>query len=234
MIREGIAEAFRLLVRLDPHVLDAAARSIVVTLLAVAAAAACGVPCGLLLARRPVPGRAVWVFLLRVGMSVPTVLIGLVGFALLSRRGPLGDWGLLYTPAAIVLGEFCLAFPIIASWTHGAISRLDPRAGETARTLGAGPVQRVVTYLNETRLALGLAVLTAFSRCFTELGIAMMLGGNIPGRTRTLTTATALETTRGEFGRGVAMSLILVLIALLITLGIALASRQQAEGEADP
>jgi tungstate transport system permease protein len=164
-------------------------------------------------------------------MSVPTVLIGLLCFGLLSRRGALGEFELLYTTWAIVLGEFFLALPIVVTLTHGAITRLDRRVFETAITLGAGVIQRAMTYLREARLAIMLAVLTAFSRCFTELGIAMMVGGNISGRTRTLTTATALETARGEFASGVAMSLILLTIALLVTLSIALLSSATAEAE---
>ena len=163
-------------------------------------------------------------------MSVPTVLIGLLCFGVFSRRGVLADLELLYTTWAIVIGEFFLALPIIATLTHGAIVRLDRRISETAMTLGAGPVQRTITYLREARLAIMLAILTAFSRCFTELGIAMMVGGNIPGRTQTLTTATAQETSRGDFSRGMAMSLILLLIAMTVTVVISLLNRRREEG----
>ncbi len=221
MIREGLTEAFALLRAADPSVLDAAVRSVWVSTIAVGLASLAGISGGLVLARKPIPGRRLMVLLARVGMSVPTVLIGLVCFAMLSRRGPLGSLDLLYTNGAIIAGEFCLALPIIITLTHAAISRVDSRIPESAQTLGVGPLQRSLTYLNETRLAIVLAVLTAFSRCFTELGIAMMVGGNLPGRTRTLTTATALETSRGEFARGVAMSLILLLIALVITVATA-------------
>ena len=229
MIRDGIGEALRLLLQLDASVLDATFRSLWISTLAVSAAALTGVGFGLLLARKRVPGRATLVVLCRVGMSMPTVLIGLLCYAVFSRRGSLGDLELLYTTWAIVVGEFFLALPIVTTWTHGAILRLDPRVAETARTLGAGTAQRVMTYLSEARLAIALAVLTAFSRCFTELGIAMMVGGNIPGRTRTLTTATALETARGEFARGMAMSLVLLLTATLVTLAIVWFSRTGSE-----
>jgi tungstate transport system permease protein len=227
VILEGIIDAWDLLVGLDAAVLEAAATSLIVSIVAVAIASVLGIGLGLWLARRTFRGRAVIVLLFRVGMSVPTVLIGLLCFALLSRRGPLGDSQLLYTKWAIVIGEFFLALPIVTTLTHGAFTRLDPRVAETANTLGAGLFQRVRTYLSEARLAVLLAVLTAFSRCFTELGIAMMVGGNISGRTRTLTTATALETSRGDFARGVAMSLILLLIALLITTGTAALGRNE-------
>jgi tungstate transport system permease protein len=229
VIREGILEALRLLLRLDASVIDAATRSLWISVVAVVTATVVGIAVGLLLARKQFPGRSVLVLLFRVGMSVPTVLIGLLCYGLLSRRGSLGELELLYTPTAIVLGEFFLALPIVATLTHGAVSRLDQRVFETARTLGAGTIQRAMTYLREARLAIMLAVLTAFSRCFTELGIAMMVGGNITGRTRTLTTATALETARGEFASGVAMSLILLSIAMLVTLAIALLSRETVE-----
>ena len=231
MIREGIQEALKLLLRLDSSVIDAATRSLWVSIVAVAAASVVGIATGLALARKRFTGRSVVVVAFRVGMSVPTVLIGLLCFGLLSRRGALGEFELLYTTWAIVLGEFFLALPIVVTLTHGAITRLDRRVFETAITLGAGVIQRATTYLREARLAIMLAVLTAFSRCFTELGIAMMVGGNIAGRTRTLTTATALETARGEFASGVAMSLILLTIALLVTLAIALLSRATAEAE---
>lgn len=229
MIRDGIRDAVDLLIQFDSAVIDAAIRSLWVSLVAIVAASVTGVGIGLVLARKPFFGRQVLVAMFRVGMSVPTVLIGLLCFGVLSRRGALGDFELLYSTSAIVIGEFFLALPIVTTWTHGAIANLDPRIPETAQTLGAGRLQRITTYLKEVRVAITLAVLTAFSRCFTELGIAMMVGGNIPGRTRTLTTATALETSRGEFSRGVAMSVILLFIALLVTVAVAWFSRGDEE-----
>ena len=160
-------------------------------------------------------------------MAFPTGFVGLVCFALFSRRGPLGPLELLYTPWVIVWGEFLLALPMIVSITHGAIKSLDPRVSETAWTLGANRFRRWGTYVSEARVGVVLAVLTAFSRCVTELGIAMMVGGNIKDRTRTLATATALETGKGEFGRGMAMSLILLTIAMGVTFFIVLLSREE-------
>ena len=218
---DGVTGAIGLILARDPLVGDAAWRSLWISLVSVGLAGALGVPAGSLLSHARFPGRSAIVLLSRVGMSIPTVLIGLLCYGLLSRRGPLGGLELLYTPAAIVIGEFCLALPIIVTWTHGAIRSLDSRVMETARTLGAGPIRRWRTCLAEARLEIALALLTAFSRCFTELGIAIMVGGNIAFRTRTLTTATALETARGEFERGVAMSLILLVIAVAVTLSIA-------------
>ena len=229
MLTEGLTEALRLIARFDPLVMGAAWRSLWISTLAVLLGAVVGVGIGSVLARCRFVGRSILVLLFRAGMAVPTVLIGLTCFALFSRQGPLGSMELLYTPWAIVLGEFLLAVPIVVSWTHGAVSNLDPRVAETAKTLGAGSLRRWRTYLSETRMAITLAILTAFARCFTELGIAMMVGGNIQFRTRTLATATALETARGEFARGVAMSLLLLMMAMVLTVAIAWLMRTEDE-----
>jgi len=227
LFRDGLIEAGKLIVRRDPLVMDAAWRSLWISLVATGMAAAIGILIGAWLGRKRFWGRSLIVLGFRAGMAVPTVLIGLVGYGLLSRRGVLGGLDWLYTPWAIVLGELCLALPIIVTWTQGAIGGLDPRLPETARFLGAGPLRRLATYLSEVRTALALAMLTAFARCFTELGIAMMVGGNLKYRTRTLTTATALETARGEFARGIAMGLILLGIAMLVTAAIGRLSQSQ-------
>ena len=205
LLWDGLVGAGQLLLAGDPLVMAAAWRSVWVSGLAVAAACIVGVPIGAVLAQGRFAGRGVLVVAFRAGMSIPTVLIGLVCYALFSRRGPLGPLDLLYTPSAIVLGQFLLAGPIIVSWTHSSLASLDVRVAETAFTLGAGVWRRAWTCLSEARIGVALALLTAFARCFTELGIAMMVGGNVKHHTRTLTTATALETARGEFQRGVAM-----------------------------
>ncbi len=229
LLWDGLTGAVQLLIARDPLVASAAWRSAWISLVAVGLAWLVGVPTGSLLARRKFVGRGMLVMLIRAGMSIPTVLIGLVCYAMFSRRGPLGGLDLLYTPWAIVIGEVGLAIPIIVTWTHSAVSSLDPRVAETALTLGAGPVRRWLTYLSESRIGIALAVLTAFARCFTELGIAMMVGGNVKFRTRTLTTATALETARGEFSRAVAMSSILLLMAVVMTVVVAWISRQEKD-----
>ncbi|HIA62734.1 MAG TPA: ABC transporter permease subunit [Planctomycetes bacterium] len=228
-IWNGIVEALKLILAGDPQVLDAAWRSIWISTTAVALAAVVGIAIGCLLARANFRGRTLLIILFRAGMGIPTVLIGLVGYALLSRQGPLGMLELLYTPVGIVLGEFALALPIIVSLTHAAIANLDPRVHETAVMLGASPWQRLKTYLGEARLAITLALLTAFARCFTELGIAIMIGGNIKFITRTLATATTLETARGNLSRAVAMSLVLLLMAIVMTTVISLLSTPRSQ-----
>jgi tungstate transport system permease protein len=229
LLWEGLVEAARMLASFDPLVMDAAWRSLWVSSVAVFLAALIGLPLGVLLARRRSAVSGLVVLAARVGMAVPTVFLGVIGYALLSRRGPLGPAELLFTPWAIVLGELLLALPITLSMTHGAVRALDPRAAQTARTLGAGAWRRGVTYLSEARLGVMLAVLNAFARCVTELGIALMVGGNLLGQTRTLATAVALETGKGEFGRALAMGLVLLAVALVVTLGVASQARQGPE-----
>ena len=227
LIWEGCRDAIHLLLHRDPLVLDAAWRSLWISLLAVGLSTVVGLPLGTLLARLTFPARAFVVLGFRAGMALPTVFIGIVCFALFSRRGPLGPFELLYTPWAIVCGEFLLALPLVVSICHSAVQALDPRVGESAWTLGASPLRRWRTYISEARIGVALAILTAFSRCVTELGIAMMVGGNIKDRTRTLATATALETNKGEFGRGLAMGLILLMIAMSVTLVVGFLSRNE-------
>jgi len=229
LIWEGLTEAYWLLITLDPLVMGAALRTLWISTLAVALATAFGLPAGTVLGRVRFPGRQLVVMACRAGMAVPTVFIGIIGYLLMSRRGPLGPLELLYTPWAIVAGEFCLALPIILSITQGTIKALDRRVGETAWTLGAGLLRRWRTYISEARVGVVLAVLAAFARCVTELGIAMMVGGNMPDRTRTLATATAMETGKGEFGRGMAMGIILLMVALLVTILIVSLTRENRD-----
>jgi tungstate transport system permease protein len=224
---DGFQQAIALICQLDRLVMGAAIRSIWISTLAVAIAALAGIPIGSCLARRKFWGRTLAVLFFRASMGMPTVLIGLICYASFSRRGPLGGLDLLYTPWGIVAGEFLLALPIIVSWTQAALMNLEPAIPETARTLGASPLRRWRTYLSEARVAIALALLTAFARCFTELGIAMMVGGNIKYRTRTLATATALETAQGDFARGFAMGLILFFMALVITAVVGLLTRPE-------
>lgn len=227
LIWDGLREAMQLVLSGDPLIIAAALRSLWITTTAVALAAVVGLPLGVGLARSRWPGTRLAVLLFRAGMALPTVFVGVVCYAMFSRRGPLGPLEVLYTPWAIVVGEFVLALPIIVGLSHGAVKSLDPRVGETAWTLGAGLMKRFATFLSEARVGVTLAVLTAFARCVTELGIAMIVGGNIKGRTRTLATATALETSKGEFARGMAMGLFLVLIALGVAALMGWVSRER-------
>ena len=229
LLGEGLLEALRSLASLEPQVMGAVWRSLWISSLAVIAAALIGIPIGTVLARKRFFGRDTLVLFARAAMAVPTVFIGVLGYGLLSRQGALGSLDLLYTPWAIVLGEVLLALPLTTTMTHGAVRALDPRVAETARTLGAGTLRRSFTYLSEARIGAMLAVLTAFARCLTELGVAITVGGNIRGHTRTLATGMALETGRGEFARCLAMGLVLLTVALLVATAMARLGRQGSE-----
>ncbi len=157
LFRDGLTEAFKLIANGDPLVMDAAWRSLWVSLVATGLGAIFGIIVGSILARKRIVGRSFLVLFFRAGMAVPTVLVGLIGYGLLSRQGLLGDWDLLYTSWAIVLGEFCLVVPILVTWTHGAMSQLDPRISETARMLGASPLRALanVSFRMPIRIGLG-------------------------------------------------------------------------------
>jgi tungstate transport system permease protein len=215
---EGVQEAGRLLLAGDRATWHAVLVSVLCTTTAIVAAAFLAVPYGAWLAtgRRRLGGAQV--FLLRWGMFVPTVVVGLLVYGLLSRRGPLGPMDLLYSKEAIVIGEALLAFPVLAALTHGAVSALDPVAIETARTLGASPTRALFTALGEVRVGVSAAFLAAFARCFSELGVAVTVGGNLELRTRTLASTVVLDLSRGRFGKALAPGLLLLLVALAVAL----------------
>jgi len=175
-----------------------------------------GVPLGFIIAAKDFPGRAFVRTLLNTLMALPTVVVGLTVYAFISRQGPFGQWGLLFSPTAVVIGQWVLATPLIMALTLSATQSVDPRVGLTARTLGANPGQEAFVILKEARFALMAGIIAGFGRVIAEVGAAMMLGGNIRGYTRTMTTAIALESSKGEFGFGLALGFILMALALFI------------------
>lgn len=162
------------------------------------------------------PGRRVLISLFSTLLSVPAVVVGLTLYLLLSRQGPLGDWRLLFTQTAMILGQIALSFPILVAMGHSALQSADRRAWETALTLGAPPLRAVSTVMWEVRFGLLAALLAAFGRIIAEVGASMMLGGNILNYTRNISSAIALETSKGEFAQGIALGI--VLLALAFTL----------------
>ncbi len=212
----------RLLVARDPQVMSAVTVSLWVALLATALATLFGAPIGFLVATRSFRGRRAAELVLNTSTALPTVVVGLLTYALLSRRGMLGALGLLYTPSGMVIGETFLVTPLMAALTLAVVSSADPRIEETALTLGASRLRAALTVLAEMRRGLLAAVATGFGRLISELGIALMVGGNILGATRTMTTAIALETSKGEFALGLALGFILLAVALAVNMGIAL------------
>jgi tungstate transport system permease protein len=212
------------------EVLSAASLSLGLSATAVTIASLPGVPLAAALGLSRSRRRDVFLVAARVGMSFPTVVVGLLVYGFLSRSGPLGSLGLLYTPQAIVTGEVLLAFPLVVALGASAVGALDPRFRDTARSLRLGRGRTVMLAVSEARDGFTAAILVAFARCVTELGVALLVGGNLRGSTRTLTTAIALETSRGDFARGVRLGLVLVGIALLVNIAVAVAFRR-AEGK---
>ncbi len=217
---EIFQQAGRLLWSLDEQLLSCVEVSLLCSLAATLAAVAVGVPLAVLLGRKQFPGRKTLLVLANTGMAVPTVIIGLVCYMLLSRSGPFGSAGLLYTRWGIIAGEFALALPMIVAMFSASAAALSPALEKTARTLGAGRSCVFIAILREAEGGLLAATMAAFGRIVSELGIAMMVGGNIRNSTRTMTTAIALETQKGEFAMGLALGLILLLIALGINAGM--------------
>jgi tungstate transport system permease protein len=214
---DGLREGVRLLVQRDAEVLHALWVSIFCSVVAVALAGAVAIPYGTALGVLRPRGWRAQVFVLRVLLSVPTVVIGLLVYGFLTNRGPLGDLRLLFTQAAIAIGETLLAFPVLATHLQGVAAGLDRTVVDEARTLGAGRARTIRLCLGEMRASLAVAVLTAFGRCVTELGIASLVGGGLPRETRTLTGVIQLEVSKGEFGRGVAAAIPLLVVAALAT-----------------
>lgn len=221
---EALVSAVRLLVTMDPRVVAAAAVSVKVSVAATLLGAVIGVPIGFTVAARKFRGRRVLEVTLNTLTALPTVVVGLLAYALLSRRGPLGVWGLLYTQPAMVFGETILVAPLLAALTMGVVSGADPRIEETALTLGASRLGAAVTVLAELYWGVLVGIIAGFGRLISELGVALMVGGNIKDATRTMTTAIALETSKGDFALGFALGLILLTLALAVNLGLAVLS----------
>lgn len=212
----ALADALRLIVTGDADIWHITAVSLFVSLAALTLATAAGVPLGYALAHAR--GRAARAIssLLHTLTALPTVVVGLLLYFTLSASGPFGWMELLYTRAAMIVGQTVLALPIVAALTLVAVQRLPPAAFETAASLGLSPVTRLMVLVGEARGAVVSALLLAFARVFTELGAAVILGGNIRGETRTLTTVIALEHTKGDDARALALGVILLAIALAV------------------
>lgn len=190
--------------------------SLRISFVAVAVASLFAVPLGIFVALRTFSGKRLLLQMLNTLMALPTVVVGLLLYGMFTRVGPLGEWGLLYTPAAIVIGQCVLIFPIVWNLSISAAAGADRRLESTCRSLGADNVQLGFMFLNEVRFALMAALVSGFGRAIGEVGVAMMLGGNIAGFTRTMTTAIALETSKGEFEFALALGLLLLLVAFLV------------------
>ncbi|MDG5468198.1 ABC transporter permease [Deltaproteobacteria bacterium IMCC39524] len=215
---ESLLTALELIINFDREVRITAWVSLYTSSCAIVIAALLGVPTGLWLGLNRFRGRQILLALLNTLMALPTVVVGLLLFGLLSRQGPLGPLGLLFTPLAMIVGQTVLATPIVANLVLAAVTGADQRIINTALTLGASRFQAAIQLLREIRFGVMAAVIAGFGRVIAEVGVAMMLGGNIRNSTRTMTTAIALETSKGEFAFGLALGMLLLSVALLVNL----------------
>lgn len=221
-ILDASRQAFELLLGGDRELWGVIFISLRVSLFALILATPPAIALGFVLASFRFPGRRVLVVLVQTLMALPTVVVGLILYLLLSRQGALGEFHLLFTQDAMIIGQAALAFPILVAFTLSAVQGADVRVTETAKTLGARPLRVAWTTLLEVRFAVMAAIVSGFGRVISEIGCAMMVGGNIAGVTRNITTAIALETSKGEFAQGIALGIVLVAIALLVNYFMAL------------
>ncbi len=214
-IAAGLIEAFGFLLRGDGETYSAIFTTLKASTLSMAASLVIGIPLGFLLGYYSFPGKRQVRTVVDTLLAMPTVVVGLLVYAFISRRGPMGDFGLLFTIPGIALAQTILITPIVISLTATAIEGLDRRLRMTLIALGADARQIAITSLVEAKYAVLMAAVAAYGRAISEVGISMMVGGNIKWHTRTITTAIALETGKGEFAMGIALGIVLLLMAFL-------------------
>lgn len=217
-IIQGFSQAFRLIVSGDRELLGIILLSLEVSGGALILATLLGLPVAAVTGLKRFPLRGAVVSLLQTGMGLPPVVVGLLMYMLLSRHGPLGFLSLLYTPGAMILAQTILAFPIVASLAAAAIVAVDPVVKQAALTLGASPRQQTFTVIREAGYGIMAAVIAAGGRVMAEVGAVLMVGGNIAGYTRVMTTTIALETDKGNFELAIALGIILLALSLIINL----------------
>jgi tungstate transport system permease protein len=208
--------AWQLIIGLDPALLAIVRLSLAVSLSALVLAALIGMPLGAMLALVRFPGRPVLVVLLNALMGLPPVVVGLAVYLLLSRSGPLGAFGLLFTPTAMVIAQTIIIIPIIAAPTRQTVEDLWREYRDELSAMDVGPIGRMTTLLWDARVSLFTAVLAGFGRAAAEVGAVMIVGGNIEGFTRTMTTAVVLETSKGNLPLAMGLGIILVALVILI------------------
>ncbi len=215
-ILQGFDKAFSLILGLDAELFGIIFLSLEVSGLALLIATMLGLPAGAILGLKKFPCRGLVVSAMNTFMGLPPVVVGLFVYLLLSRRGPLGALGLLYTPSAMVIAQTILAAPIVIALCRSAIVSVDPIILQAARTLGATPRQETIAIIKEARYGILSAIIAAFGRVMAEVGSILIVGGNIAGYTRVMTTTIALETDKGNFELALALGIILLLISFII------------------
>lgn len=218
LVLDSLLSALRLIVSLDRDVLAITGRTLAIAATSTVIASLIFIPAGSLIHFHSFRGKALLVNVIQTLFSMPTVFVGLLVFITFSRDGPLGGLGILFSPAAIVVGHVLLISPIMAGLTISALRGVSPEIRDTAVSLGAGRTQAIVTIVREARYGVTTAVLMGFGRALSEIGLAIMVGGNIRGYTRTLTTAMSLETSIGNFELAMALGIILVSLALTVNI----------------
>lgn len=217
-ISAGLIRAIQLIVTLNPEVVDITARSLSISLTSVLIASLINIPIGGLIEFYDFRGKRALVTIIQTLYSLPTVTVGLVVYLILSRSGPLGSLGLLFTPTGMVIGQAILITPIMIGLTISALGGVNIQIRETAASLGANDLQIILTVMKEAKVAVIAAILLGFGRALSEVGVAMMIGGNIRWYTRVLTTSIALETSRGDLELSIALGIILIAISMVVNL----------------
>lgn len=225
-IYAGFVQAIYLLTAGDESTWSAVSATLKVSTFSMVIAMAAGLPCGFLIGYFDFKGKLALRTVLDTMLALPTVFIGLVVYGLISSQGPLGEFNLLFSLGGIALGQTILAFPVIAALTAAAIQAIDPQLKLTLISLGAGKKNILLTCLWEVRFGILAAVVNAYGRVMTEVGISMMVGGNIKWHTRTITTAIALETGKGMFANGIALGLVLITIAFAVNIFLSFLKKQ--------
>ena len=215
---EAIQEAFRLIITIDPEVFSIVGRSLSISGLATILACIWGIPIAVLIGLYSFPGKKIIRSLFNALLGIPTVALGLILYLLWSRSGPFGFFQLLYSPLGIAIGQSILITPILVSFASSTLGSTDTRIKDLAKTLGASNFQISYAIIREAFWEILLSITASFNRAFAELGVAMMIGGNIRYVTRMLTTSIALETARGDIPFSIALGIILMVIVLSITL----------------
>ena len=216
----GFAEAFNLLLNGNLETYSAIKATLYTSSVSILLAVLVGFPLGFMLGFYDFRGRKILRLLSDTALAMPTVAIGLILYAFITRNGPLGSLNLLFTLKAVMLGQFVLALPIIISLTASVVENMEKKHYLTILNLRLAPTKLVFCVLYELRYALMVVIATAYGRIVAEVGVAMMIGGNIKYFTRTITTAVSLETNKGEFAMGIALAMVLIFIAFLVNLAI--------------
>lgn len=219
-IWQGFIRAIELIITLDAEVIEIVGRSLRISLTSSLLAALICVPLASIIHFNRFPGKRALINIVQTLFSVPTVIIGLFVFVLLSRSGPLGGLGLMFTPTAMIIAQMLLIIPIMLGLNISAVSGVDRAYRDTALALGASNVQSILVVLREARYAVVAALIMGFGRAISEVGIALMVGGNIKGFTRVITTTISLEAARGELELAIALGIILLAVALVINVAL--------------